>query len=240
VAAGVLGVALGAVGQLQEAQAKLLTSQSRGQVQLAGPAPVTPAGTPGDATSYAFLSHAQDGDPTRWDPCTPIAVLLNPSGAPGGAVEDLLAALAQITTATGLPITYLGTTDLAPTTQYTSSHVEGYDGYPPVLLAWVTPESGVLGEREAGRAYTLHTADRVVAAMAVFNSALETPHDAASGTPGSRAGLYLHELGHVVGLDHVDDEGQVMHSTADALATLAAGDLTGLAALGAPACPRAS
>jgi hypothetical protein len=54
--------------------------------------------------------------------------------------------------------------------------------------------------------------------------------------PGlSRGNLVLHELGHVAGLDHVQDAGQLMYPSISAGAPdgYAAGDLNGLAQLGA-------
>ena len=55
------------------------------------------------------------------------------------------------------------------------------------------------------------------------------------GIPVARA-IVLHELGHLVGLDHVSDPGQLMYPEASGVADFAAGDLTGLARLGAGAC----
>ena len=51
----------------------------------------------------------------------------------------------------------------------------------------------------------------------------------------SRGNLVLHELGHVVGLDHIGDRTQLMHASIhqDSPNGYAAGDLAGLARLGA-------
>jgi len=47
----------------------------------------------------------------------------------------------------------------------------------------------------------------------------------------------LHELGHLVGLEHVPDTNQVMYPSVNVnLASYAAGDLAGLAALGRGSC----
>jgi predicted Zn-dependent protease len=52
---------------------------------------------------------------------------------------------------------------------------------------------------------------------------------------GVARGIVLHELGHLVGLDHVDDPAEVM-APGGAQTDLAEGDLTGLAQLGAGEC----
>jgi hypothetical protein len=48
--------------------------------------------------------------------------------------------------------------------------------------------------------------------------------------------IVLHELGRVVGLDHVDDPEQLMFPEQQGVLDFAAGDLTGLARLGSGAC----
>jgi hypothetical protein len=48
--------------------------------------------------------------------------------------------------------------------------------------------------------------------------------------------VILHELGHVMGLEHVDDPGQLMYPEIGAPDGLAAGDLNGLQALGGAPC----
>ena len=61
---------------------------------------------------------------------------------------------------------------------------------------------------------------------------LATPNGA-----NSAYGVITHELGHVVGLDHVDDPSQLMNPRASAaVSTLQQGDLAGLAELGTGAC----
>ncbi len=47
----------------------------------------------------------------------------------------------------------------------------------------------------------------------------------------------LHELAHLVGLDHVDDDSQLLHpETVRGVTDYAAGDLTGLSRLGQGPC----
>lgn len=46
----------------------------------------------------------------------------------------------------------------------------------------------------------------------------------------------MHELAHVVGLDHVDDPTQLMNPEGTGVTEFAAGDLAGLAVLGGGQC----
>ena len=53
----------------------------------------------GATGSYAFLAKTSSGQPMRYDPCQPVRFVINPAGAPSGAVsevrEDDLADLAD-------------------------------------------------------------------------------------------------------------------------------------------------
>jgi hypothetical protein len=48
--------------------------------------------------------------------------------------------------------------------------------------------------------------------------------------------VVMHELAHVVGLDHVDDPGELMHDQNVGTLDFGPGDLEGLAALGSGSC----
>ena len=48
--------------------------------------------------------------------------------------------------------------------------------------------------------------------------------------------IVIHELAHVLGLDHVDDPNQLMYEENNGRTALADGDLAGLAKLGAGPC----
>ena len=50
------------------------------------------------------------------------------------------------------------------------------------------------------------------------------------------AAITLHEFGHLVGLDHVDDPRELMHATTTTQRDLGPGDLRGLRALGQGRC----
>jgi predicted Zn-dependent protease len=48
--------------------------------------------------------------------------------------------------------------------------------------------------------------------------------------------VVMHELGHVLGLDHVDDPGELMHGENVGQTEFGPGDRAGLTALGAGRC----
>ncbi|MGH9153885.1 MAG: M66 family metalloprotease, partial [Acidimicrobiales bacterium] len=102
--------------------------------------------------------------------------------------------------------------------------------FAPLLVAW--------GDRQglgaaAGLGGVVFVGLGTPAAQAVSGFAY-----VAQGLPGGdelQMGVLLHELGHAVGLDHVDDTVQVMNSVGDAgrpLARYIDGDLAGLDRVG--------
>lgn len=216
------------------------------------PGPVAPSATdPGGAVAtaptrastdapYALWGTNPDGTPVRWDPCTPITWVIDDSMAPAGARELVSLAVARIAAATGLEFVHGGIVREDPS-RGRSLVVDGPDGrsWAPVLVTWVPGGSTdlPLGDRERGVAVPVAVRDggpRVfVTGQVVLNSdrrllpGFEDRH-------ASWGAVVLHELAHLVGLDHVDDPAQLMHPAPGfGPVELAAGDLAGLAAVGA-------
>jgi predicted Zn-dependent protease len=73
---------------------------------------------------------------------------------------------------------------------------------------------------------------------------VDDPHDelrcrtgsTAHGRSGTATTVVLHELGHLVGLAHVDDVNQIMFSRGGQVADYQQGDRVGLGALGKGPC----
>ena len=197
----------------------------------------TPAPTDGAKGPHLFMADGPDGRPAAYDPCRPIAVVLNNRTAPAGSDALVDGALAEASRRTGLQFVREGTTDEVPNNAREAYQPERYgDRWAPVLIAWSDPvEYASLGTDVAGLGGSTQID---VEGHAVFVSgqiALDGPGFADDETGDIRA-VILHELGHLVGLDHVSDPDQLMHNDNLGQLEYGDGDIEGLAELGTGAC----
>ena len=207
-----------------------------------------PLGTPPVATGgeggYVFSMTHPDGTPVTFDPCRPVHVVVRPDHEPEGGRELLRRALGELSASTGLQFVDDGSTDEPPRPDRATYQPDRYgDRWAPVLVAWSTPtESPMLADEVLGRAGPLAfgTSDpmstRYVSGIAVVNGpALD--RQLQHGEDDKARAVLLHELGHLVGLGHVEDPYQVMYDTnAYPLASYRAGDRRGLEQLGLGRC----
>lgn len=184
--------------------------------------------------AHAFLHEHADGSPVTWDPCSPIGYVVNWDHAPDGALQLLTEAVDTVEDATGLTFTALGATRVAPTT---ASAVDVLPAGAEVLISWVPSADEQLyadGEAVGWARPTVtggvYTRGQISLDADVFATA---SHAQARGT-------LLHELGHLVGLDHVDDPTQLMDAGGSQGRVYQQGDLEGLAELGPRSGPRCS
>jgi hypothetical protein len=200
-----------------------------------------PAAAP-DAGSHAFLQEQDDTlEPVAYDPCRPVHYVIASHGAPWDAEHLVADALEPIAAATGLRFVHDGTTDEAWSELRPSYQPGRYgDRWAPVLVSWATPEQipqlegdvvGLGGSRSAAVG-----AARVYVTGAVTLDAGWTAEALRSGGRGSVRAVLMHEFGHVLGLDHVDERGELMSEDNDGQRDLGPGDLAGLAQLGRGAC----
>lgn len=194
--------------------------------------------------SYSFRDMQEDGrTPVRYDPCRPLTWVMRPDNAPADGLRLVEEAFEELSRATGLQVQYLGQTDEAPSAQRDPYQPDRYgQRWAPILIAWATTQEWpVLDGSALGASTSIYA--QAPGSPAVYLTG-ESYLDAEemkqlSGWRGEEGvkSIVMHELGHVVGLGHVSDPAQLMNPVpASQVETYQAGDLTGLAELGAGPC----
>lgn len=217
--------------------------REEGAAPLGRPAPV-----PATSAAYAFMDTDDDGQPVKYDPCRPIHYVTRSANEPAAGPELIQQAIDAVSRATGLVFINDGPTTEAPSAQRDSYQPARYgDRWAPVLIAWETTaeESSftdlddgdtILG-RGGSEAVSIGDTDFTYVSGQLELNATGLRSLIELEGPTQALGTIEHELGHVVGLDHVQDPTQLMNpSDAAGLNSYQAGDLNGLALLGQGEC----
>lgn len=195
--------------------------------------------------AYQFLATQPGGtDPVAFDPCRPITYVVRPAGAPPAGDERLREAIAMVSSATGLQFVDAGATAEPPTVDRANYLPDQYgDRWAPVLIAW---SSALEFPALSGPVIGVASSEPVVAEdgrLVRVSGQVVLDRDQLADVLQFNAGRAVttatiaHELGHLVGLGHVEDTRQLMYPSArPVVSAFGPGDLTGLAALGAGPC----
>lgn len=190
---------------------------------------------------HRFWDRRADGSPVRWDPCRPIMFRVDDRLAPryGGDLIDEAVAVLEMTT--GLDFRRLADTRETPSLSRSLLDAEvDTPAWAPVLVTWAAPHEGGIPLRTSDRAVSIPVSvDGVFVTGQIVLNAERTDLEVVMGDRASSWGPTLvHELGHLVGLDHVDDESQLMSRfPGEGPPVFGAGDLAGLTQLGTDAGP---
>jgi len=214
-----------------------------GYEAASAPLGTPPAGT--DSTAFVLQESPRASQPViAYDPCRPVHYVVRPDNAlPGGDVL-IREAVAAVSQASGLQFVDDGPTTEAPSDDRSAFQPDRYGKrWVPVLIAWSTPAEtpGVAGNvaglggsgyvEAAGQPLVLEAGQVRLDAPDLAGIIASRPDGAAE----VRA-IIMHELAHVLGLDHVNDPTQLMYAENMGVRNFAAGDLAGLALLGSGPC----
>jgi hypothetical protein len=209
------------------------------EAPLGQPAPPPPVGS----DSYKFLAVNGDGSPVGYSPCRPLHYVVNDDLAPAGAQQLVSDAITTISAATGITFVYDGTTSEQPSPQRPPYQPDSYgEHWAPLLIAWTTPEvAPQLRGKVIGTGGSTHYSFNDGPETFVTGGLdLDAPQiaDELMNPDGHlyATAVILHELGHVMGLDHVEDPTQLMYPEIGTAEGLSAGDLNGLYELSKAQC----
>ena len=215
--------------------------------RLTTTARLLPAPAPAHSSTSYKVMNSEDGHPVTWEPCRPIHYVIRQAEEPRQFDALLQQAIGDVSRATGLKFVSDGpTSELLlrdPKARLIYQPRKYGDRWAPVLVTWSDPgEAPELAGKEAGFAGPDRWAppggpQRYVSGLVAYSVPdLLTLYARPHGATLVREVL-LHELGHLVGLDHVSDKNQLMYPTlTHPMPGFGAGDLAGLARLGEGSC----
>lgn len=189
---------------------------------------------PPDLGQWAFV-RKQGSIPVSYDPCRTIHYVLRVGQGPLNGANLVREGIARLSAATGFTFVFDGLSDEVP--QWATLR----DPDRPVFIGWADRTETDIWEHQAdaagvgGSETVLNGRGQEVFAtgFVVMKPDNRLPPTFGAGETGGT--VLLHELGHVVGLDHVSDDREVMHGgiTHFTGEGYGPGDLRGLWELGA-------
>jgi hypothetical protein len=206
-----------------------------------------PEAAPADGTAAYLGTQPASRLPVTWSPCRPIHYVVDTAGMSVDGLGILQSAVAEISRGTGIRFVYDGTTSETPSADRSSYQPDRYgDRWAPVLISWAgvkkDPEmtADVLGLTRPD-AVAVDPSDRTsplvyVSGQVEMNADFIGVIQRRLGVKATRT-VFLHELGHLMGLGHVHSTNAVMNPVYQPkVVTFTPSELSALQSLGSGPC----
>lgn len=200
----------------------------------------------GSSKDFAYLALQDDGTtPITWSPCRPVHYVVRADGEPRGGLAMIRSAVAEVSRFTGLTFVYDGRTTETPVDERALYQPDRYgERWAPVLVAWTEhgTDSGLVGDTIGWASpYSVYADDgrEVIVSGEMHLDRDWLGQELTRGETAAARATVLHELGHLVGLDHVSNSSLLMDPDAhEGVVDFTAGERRGLASVGSGACHR--
>lgn len=167
----------------------------------------------------------------RWNPCHEITYKVNPRSMPRKGLRDVKEAFKRVAEGSGLRFRYTGKTSYVGWKDGEFTPIDGAH----IGVAWTTADVvPALAGSTVGYAGGSSSQGFYLKGAISLDSTAKLRPGFKAGSTGRTGTLLVHEIGHVVGLDHVSDERQLMSPRLTRLVGHPGrGDLRGMNAVGA-------
>jgi len=212
--------------------------------ETANPQRLLPAVTTTPSAGGYTFDATDNGRPVRWDPCRPIHYVVSGTEPFAGANQLLTQTLDEAGAASGLQFADDGRTTEPAMANRASYQPDRYgQRWAPVLIAW-TDEGAVpqLADNVIGlggaAAASVHGTPRLVSGIVYFDAPELSLIALRPDGYASMRTVMLHEVGHLLGLGHVQVPSEVMYPSNAGQGDYGPGDRAGLAIAGSAPCSR--